>query len=172
MKKIKSGFLLTCLFTVILTISVSLTAGDIPFRSYEPPDSIITDLKSYIPERMSEGNVPGLAIALIRDFQVIWIEGFGVTNRITKKPVTIETVFEVASISKIDYIQSYSMESVSYVMIAFELDKEIYLALQEVKDKVDGIVNELPENAETPVVKRYDPTLSSVVDIIFSGSFV
>lgn len=76
---------------------------------------------------------------------------------------------EVASISQIDYIQSYSMESVSYVMIAFELDKDVYLALQEVKDKVDGIVNEMPVDADPPIVRRYDPTASSVVEVILSG---
>jgi len=76
---------------------------------------------------------------------------------------------EVASISKIDYIQSYSMENVSFVMIAFDLDKDVYLALQEVKDKVDGIANDFPSDADPPIVTRFDPTASSIVDIILSG---
>jgi len=76
---------------------------------------------------------------------------------------------ETASISGIDNISSYSMESVSFVMIAFDMDKDVYLALQEVKDKVDGISNILPKNAETPLVKRYDPLVSPAVEIILSG---
>jgi CubicO group peptidase (beta-lactamase class C family) len=50
---------------------------------------------------MAEGNVPGLSIALIRDGEMIWTEGFGVTNTITHKPVGPETTFEVASNSKV-----------------------------------------------------------------------
>jgi CubicO group peptidase (beta-lactamase class C family) len=42
-----------------------------------------------------------MAIALIRDSQVVWAEGFGVTNIITGEPVTADTVFEVASNSKV-----------------------------------------------------------------------
>lgn len=75
----------------------------------------------------------------------------------------------VASISGIKKIQSYSMESVSFVMISFEISKDVYEALQEVKDKVDGIVNQLPDDAEPPVIQKYDPGVLPVVDVILSG---
>ncbi|UCF62672.1 MAG: serine hydrolase [bacterium] len=75
-------------------------------RISEPVDSVIADLKSYIPHRISEADVPGLAITLIRDNKIVWSEGFGVANRITRQPVESGTVFEVASISKV--ITSYS----------------------------------------------------------------
>ena len=77
---------------------------------------------------------------------------------------------QVSPISKIDNITSYSMENISYVLIQFELDKDVYLALQEVKDKVDGILNELPDDAERPIVKRFDPMEAPVVDIVLSGN--
>jgi len=76
-------------------------AQDVPLRISEPVDSVIADLKSYIPKRMNEADVPGLAIALIRNNQIIWTEGFGVVNRLTGKPASSKTVFEVASISKV-----------------------------------------------------------------------
>lgn len=87
-----------------------------------------------------------------------------IETQITKK---IED--EVSSVAKIDYIQSYSMENVSYVMVVFDLDKDVYLALQEVKDKVDGVLNDLPDDAETPLVQRYDPTVLPVVDLVLYG---
>jgi len=96
----KSVFLSARFFCLILLFSSPALPRDIPFRAAEPPDSIIADLKSFIPGRMSEANVPGLSIALIQNFQVVWSEGFGVTSRFSKSPVTTETVFEVASISK------------------------------------------------------------------------
>jgi len=75
----------------------------------------------------------------------------------------------VASIAGIDYVQSYSMENVSLVMVAFDLDKDVYLALQEVKDKVDGLANDLPDAADPPIVQRFDPTVMPVVNLVLSG---
>jgi len=49
---------------------------------------------------MRQGDVPGLSIALIKDGTVAWQHGFGVMDSRTKKPVTDETVFEAASLSK------------------------------------------------------------------------
>ena len=71
-----------------------------PLRIIEPVDSVVADLKTYIPQRMKEANVPGIAIALIRDYQIVGTEGFGVANRFSGKPLSPESVFEVASISK------------------------------------------------------------------------
>lgn len=39
-------------------------------RWSEPVETVIADLKRYIPDRMREGDIPGLAIALIRDGEV------------------------------------------------------------------------------------------------------
>ncbi|NIN72465.1 MAG: serine hydrolase [Gemmatimonadetes bacterium] len=63
--------------------------------------SVIADLESYIPERMRAAGVPGLSIALIRDFELAWSRGFGVRNTVTGGEVRPGTVFEVASISKV-----------------------------------------------------------------------
>jgi CubicO group peptidase (beta-lactamase class C family) len=72
-----------------------------PLRHAEPLEAVVADLEDFIPTHMDSSGVPGLAIALVRGGQVAWTEGFGVTNRITGTPVTPETAFEVASISKV-----------------------------------------------------------------------
>jgi CubicO group peptidase (beta-lactamase class C family) len=72
-----------------------------PLRLSEPVDAVIADLESTIPEYMREEDIPGVSIALIREGQIVWTEGFGVANAITRQPVTPETVFEVASNSKV-----------------------------------------------------------------------
>jgi CubicO group peptidase (beta-lactamase class C family) len=74
---------------------------ELPLRSAEPVDAIVADLESFIPQYMREERVPGLAIALIYDGQVVWTEGFGVANTITRRPVTPDTAFGVASNSKV-----------------------------------------------------------------------
>jgi len=49
---------------------------------------------------MTEADIPGLSIAVIRDSKVIWTRGFGVTNAETKAPVNNNTIFEAASLTK------------------------------------------------------------------------
>ncbi len=53
-----------------------------------------------IPDLLAEGLVPGLSIALVRDGKIAWAKAFGVANADTRQPVTTETVFEAASLSK------------------------------------------------------------------------
>lgn len=91
---------------LISALCFNSLAQDVPLRVSEPVEVVIADLKSYIPARMKEAEIPGLSVALIRHNQIVWTEGFGVTNRLTGTPVTSKTVFEVASISKV--ITAYS----------------------------------------------------------------
>ena len=101
--KIRKILWITCyglIYIIFMNLELSF-AQDVPLRNSEPIDSVIADLKSYIPDRMIEANVPGLAIALIRNNQVVWTDGFGVANRWTGKLISSKTVFEVASISKV-----------------------------------------------------------------------
>jgi CubicO group peptidase (beta-lactamase class C family) len=50
---------------------------------------------------MRRTGVPGLSIALIRDFEVAWSAGFGVKSALSGGEVSERTVFEVASNSKV-----------------------------------------------------------------------
>lgn len=98
--------LLTLLLTLALygqaaTLAAPALGPGSPLRLSDPVDAVVADLEDYIPARMREAGIPGLAIALIRDGEVVWTEGFGVANTITGEPVTPETVFEVASNSKV-----------------------------------------------------------------------
>lgn len=60
----------------------------------------IADLQQRIPRLMADFGVPGLAIALLDDARIVWQQGFGVRELATKAPVTAETIFEAASLSK------------------------------------------------------------------------
>src|SRR5664279_788809 len=60
----------------------------------------IARLTRDIPTLIKESDVPGLSIALVRNGKLVWSKAFGIANADTKKPVTNETVFEAASLSK------------------------------------------------------------------------
>lgn len=49
---------------------------------------------------MQKFKVPGLSIAVIDNFRVVWAKGYGVTGSDPKAPVTTKTLFQAGSISK------------------------------------------------------------------------
>lgn len=90
-------------------------------------------------------------------------------------PKEIETLITtkieeaIATVPQIDYIQSYSIENASIVMVAFKIDKDIDIANTEVKDKIDGIMRELPSGIERPRVQKFNFTTFPFMDIVLSG---
>ena len=52
------------------------------------------------PELLRKHHVPGVSIALIHDGEFVWAQGYGLADKANGIPVTRDTVFQVASISK------------------------------------------------------------------------
>ncbi|MDP3517587.1 MAG: serine hydrolase domain-containing protein [Pseudohongiella sp.] len=53
-----------------------------------------------IDELLQELDVPGVSIAVIKDFRIHWAKAYGIADKHTGKPVDINTKFQAASISK------------------------------------------------------------------------
>jgi CubicO group peptidase (beta-lactamase class C family) len=62
--------------------------------------TLVAHLEQLLPGWMNESVAPGLAIGLVRDRQLFWQRGFGVTDRDAGMPVDDATIFEVGSMSK------------------------------------------------------------------------
>ncbi|WP_077923983.1 serine hydrolase [Spirosoma sp. 209] len=52
-------------------------------------------------ERMRFHQVPGLTVAVIRNYKLDWQKSYGLADTVTRKPVTAETMFSAGSISKL-----------------------------------------------------------------------
>lgn len=60
----------------------------------------LKDLDTYIDQARKQWKVPGLAISIVKDGEVIHSKGYGVKNIETQEPLTDETVFAMASTTK------------------------------------------------------------------------
>jgi len=69
--------------------------------SIAQPSFVNDSLDSYIAQGMKDWNIPGLAIAIVKDGQVVMMKGYGVRNLETKEPVDENTLFMIASNSKL-----------------------------------------------------------------------
>jgi CubicO group peptidase (beta-lactamase class C family) len=57
-------------------------------------------LGTWINARIAYEGIPGLAIAIVHDKDLVWSCGFGVRDLATRAPVTPQTIFRIASITK------------------------------------------------------------------------
>jgi HAE1 family hydrophobic/amphiphilic exporter-1 len=69
----------------------------------------------------------------------------------------------VNTISGIDELRSTSLEGVSQVNITFDMAKDVDVAAQEVRDKVNLVLAQLPDTAEQPIVQKLDPDASPII---------
>jgi HAE1 family hydrophobic/amphiphilic exporter-1 len=75
----------------------------------------------------------------------------------------------VSSISNIKSLESISQESASLVILEFELGVDAALAAIDVKDKVDAIRAEFPEDAELPVITKFDFSAFPIISLAVSS---
>jgi excisionase family DNA binding protein len=77
-----------------------------PIQDNVSPNRLSAVLEQRIPELMAQKNVVGLSVALVQEAEgksrptVAWQRGFGLKDKATGEPVTHETVFQAASLSK------------------------------------------------------------------------
>jgi CubicO group peptidase (beta-lactamase class C family) len=90
------------LVVAVLAATLSLAAQnkEVAPALKTPDKKTVAALEKEIPESLRDATVPGMSIALIRDGKTYWVHGFGVKDVKTKQPVTEETTFEAASLSK------------------------------------------------------------------------
>ena len=65
-----------------------------------PPVQIEGEKPWNILDRMAYYKTPGLSIAVIQNYRLVWAKGYGFANDSLKTPVTTQTLFQAGSISK------------------------------------------------------------------------
>ena len=75
----------------------------------------------------------------------------------------------VNTVNGIDELRSISSEGISQVFITFLLEKNVDVAAQDVRDKINGVLPELPEDIDQPTVEKLDPDASPVMAIAVSA---
>jgi len=75
----------------------------------------------------------------------------------------------VATVEGLDTLTSESREGISIVMAKFVWGQDMDIAERHVREKVDLIRSYLPEDADEPLIFKFDPTLMPVMAIGVSG---
>ena len=90
-------------------------------------------------------------------------------------PLEVETLVTdkiedaVSELSQIKKLRSYSYDSFSFIFVEFKMSADVNVKSIEVKDKVEAILNDLPGDAEAPVIEKFDPLIEPVLDLVLTS---
>ena len=93
----------------------------------------------------------------------------GATPQTVESEVTEILEAHINTISGIDTLNSESSEGLSQIFVRFELQEEIDVKAQDVRDKVARARRELPREAEPSIVEKMDPDAAPIVSVMVAG---
>ena len=109
-------------------------------------------LSTFLKEATDRGDVPGVVVAVVNKDGLLYNEGFGLSRTLSKRPMTPDTIFNMASMTK-------PVTSVAIMMLVDEgklkLDDEVAKYLPKYKDPVVmSSFNEADASYQTRPAKR------------------
>jgi len=75
----------------------------------------------------------------------------------------------VNTVDGMDELRSVSAPGVSIVIATFKLNRNLETAAQDVRDRVSGVINQLPQEVKPPVVQKFDNDSMPSLVISLSG---
>lgn len=88
---------ITVLFIVAILLGIFGLVLDL--QLYFKPVS--SDLDVAVEEQLKAAKLPGVAMVAIKDNQIVFAKGYGLANIDQNRPVTPDTIFQIASVSKL-----------------------------------------------------------------------
>ena len=115
--------------------------------------------------RLGVDRFPSLDMPIV----VVQTELPGASAEEIETQITERVEEAVNTIAGIEELTSISAPGRSVVRILFELDHDIDVAAQDVRDRVATILRDLPPQAELPLVAKLDNEQSAVLEIALYG---
>ena len=85
---------------IVLLLFVFVSTTIAAQKKLAKPDPIVASIDAICQKAIVDFNVPGMAVAIVKDGEVVLSKGYGVKSINTKEPVTDESLFAIASNSK------------------------------------------------------------------------
>jgi HAE1 family hydrophobic/amphiphilic exporter-1 len=116
---------------------------------------------------------PGIGVDLYPkiDFPIvnIFTQLRGASPEIMDIDVTDKIEEAISTINGVKTITSSSLEGISTVTVEFELERNIDLAAQDIREKVSSIRSKLPTDILEPVIQKVDPDATPVLWVAVTG---
>jgi hydrophobic/amphiphilic exporter-1 (mainly G- bacteria), HAE1 family len=87
----------------------------------------------------------------------------------TEARVTKPLEEAVNTVSGIDEMRSNTLEGVSRIIIQFKLERDLDAAVQDVRDKISTVLDQLPEGTKPPLVQKFDLDAVPILTMTVTG---
>src|SRR5512143_655001 len=85
-----------------------------------------------------------------------------------EKTVTDPLEESLNTLTGLDTLRSVNVDNVSQIIVRFDLERNVDVAAQDVRDKVQATLSKLPKEIQTPVVEKLD--LGSIPVVTLAAS--
>ena len=126
----------TAVLPAIALIALVSLFTPAPAVRAQAPSPKFEEIAALITQKMTEYGVPGVAFGILKDGQLL-TRGFGVTNLDDVRPVTPDTIFPIASISK-TFTATAVMRLVEQGKLELDAPVQRYLPQFRVQDEAHG----------------------------------
>jgi CubicO group peptidase (beta-lactamase class C family) len=79
---------------------VLVGTSNVPSAAQSSVGELLSEADAYLKAEMRNRGIPGLAVAVVRDGRIVATQAYGVANLELNVPVTLDTVFPIASLDK------------------------------------------------------------------------
>jgi len=93
----------------------------------------------------------------------------GASAEVIEREVTRRMEEAFNPVEGVDRITSVSLEGVSQVIVEFELERDVDVAAQDIRTKIETIRRDLPEDIDPPVVQKLDPGAQPIISLALSS---
>ena len=115
--------------------------------------------------KMSIENIPAIDIPYV----VVVTTWVGASPEDIEKNVSKHIEDAVSAIDGLKHIESSSLENVSQVVLEFNLSTDVDVAAQDVREKVDAVLSQLPAEADRPYIQKVNINATAVANIFLTG---
>jgi len=130
-------------------------------KTPKPPENIngVTELEDYLKQVVTAGRSPGLSVAVIKDGEIVFANGFGVADGPRNMPATKDTVYHWWSMTKIPtavaVMQLYERglldiddplkKYLPYFVVTYDGVEQADISIRQVLNHSTGLSNGVPE---------------------------
>src|SRR6266702_8367386 len=108
----------------------------------------------------------GMLTLVVLVFGVVAYPRIGV-DQMPEVEFPIVTVMTV--LPGLDTLRSINVENVSQIVVRFDLERNVDVAAQDVRDRVQATLSKLPKEIDTPVVEKFDIGAAPVATLALSA---
>lgn len=180
MKKLNKLLVIVSIFIGIVSFQLDAFAlGNVDKEMNYLTEDETVNIEKFIEENMSNGDIPGLSITIVKDDKIVYQKGFGYSDLKTKKPVTSQSLFEIGSNSKaFTALGILSLEKSGQISLNDEVTKyipwlkvkynynEVSITIEQLLHQTSGIpfktIDKIPVSNQNNALEE---TVRTLVDI-------